>query len=93
MIKLVSQSLHGVPLVMVPGLLLFGIASALDLAFHLAPFGWGEAMEGFLGGEGYLAHVGLLAGMILTVLGLIAWGAVAPRERRARRSSHVRSLE
>ncbi len=93
LIRRVREESRRVPLLMRPGLFIFSLASAVDLAFHLSPFGWGEEMEGYLGGEGYLAHVGIMAGMILTILGLVAWevtkrGTAGSRGPRHARDNH-----
>ncbi len=87
--KAVRRVLGGVPSPMAPGLVVLAAALAVDLAFHLAPFGWGEAMEGYLGGEGYPAHMGVMAGMVLTTLGLLAWGATGQPGARARASVRI----
>lgn len=86
MIEAAREALGSVPLLVMPGLIVFVLASAADLAFHLAPLGWGEMLEGYLGGDGYIAHMGIMAGMILTVLGLIVWGATGQRHTGAKRS-------
>lgn len=89
MIEAIKRALRSTPVSMMPGLVIFALASAVDLAFHLAPFGWGEVMESYLGGEGYLAHMGILAGMTLTIAGLILWGATKPGRPRQHRSERI----
>ncbi len=80
--RIVRDSVHSVPMLMVPGLIVFAVASAADLLFHTAPFGWGEMLEGYFGPEGMYVHMGIMAGMVLTLAGLVAWGATRPGRKR-----------
>ena len=58
-----------------PGLMRLGVLTlaaggASDLLYHAAPLGWALQLDIYLGRHGTGAHVVMLLGMIVTVLGL-----------------------
>jgi hypothetical protein len=62
------------------GLLVFVLGSGLDLLYHGSPAGWAPSLEAYVGPDGHRAHLVIMAGMLVIVLGLVAQGLAAGRQ-------------
>jgi hypothetical protein len=53
------------------GLLILAIGGLVDVLFHLTPPLWATRMGGVLGHDGHSAHLIMLVGMAVTLLGVV----------------------
>ena len=72
-------TLADLPLLMQLGLLLLAGGGMLDALFHS---GWAPLLGAYLGHNGVIAHLAILSGMVVMLLGLFARPLGGARPRR-----------
>ena len=71
MLRNVWHMFHGLPGLMRIGLLLLAAGGSLDIIHHTAPLASTMHLRDYPSGDELLAHVVTLAGMVVTLLGLL----------------------
>ena len=85
----INENIRTLPLLMQAGLLLLGAFGALDIVYHLLPATAEQALDLYLGRDALLLHLGILLGMVVTMLGLLTKGVIRKAHTVSRFSHKV----